>query len=129
MNNERPTPETDAASMSWYGNKDAVQGDFARELERERDKARKLLAQYSAEREHNAMQALAHKADADSMRDAIKVSLIRAYTAGYQHGHESTVDGGYIPVHHSEKTDFHAENIHQMLCDGSLPELQPFLNN
>ena len=72
MNNERPTPETDAASMSWYGNKDAVQGDFARKLERERDEARSLLAQYSAEREHNAMQALAHKADADSMRDAIK---------------------------------------------------------
>lgn len=98
-------------------------------LRKERDEALKLLAQYSAEREHNAMQALAHKADADSMRDAIKVSLIRAYTAGYQHGHESTVDGGYIPVHHSEKTDFHAENIHQMLCDGSLPELQPFLND
>ena len=36
---EQPTPETDAASMSWYGNKDAVQGDFARKLERERDEA------------------------------------------------------------------------------------------
>ena len=79
MNNERPTPETDAENKF--------------------------------------------------MREAIKVSLIRAYTAGYQHGHESTVDGGYIHVHQSEKTDFHAENIHQMLCDGSLPELQPFLND
>ena len=40
---ERPTPETDAASMPWYGNKDAVQGELARELERERDEARDEL--------------------------------------------------------------------------------------
>jgi len=31
------TPETDAASMAWYGEKDAVSGDFARKLERERN--------------------------------------------------------------------------------------------
>jgi len=65
--------------------------------------------------------------------EAFKVSLIRAYTAGYQHGHEATVEGGFIPVHHSDETEFHAENIHQMLCDGSLPEssalakLKPFM--
>ena len=65
--------------------------------------------------------------------EAFKVSLIRAYTAGYQHGHEATVEGGFIPVHHSDETEFHAENIHQMLCDGSLPEssalskLKPFI--
>lgn len=44
MNNELPTPETDAASMPWYGNKDAVQGDFARKLERERDEAQAKLS-------------------------------------------------------------------------------------
>jgi hypothetical protein len=60
MNNEQTTPETDAASMTWYGNKDAVQGDFARKLERERDEARthadnyakqiKMMLQHDAER-------------------------------------------------------------------------------
>lgn len=39
---ERATPETDEVAMSWYGNKDAVQGDFARQVERERDEAREL---------------------------------------------------------------------------------------
>ena len=48
MNNEQPTPETDAASMTWYGNKDAVQGDFARKLERERDKALAEAAHWKA---------------------------------------------------------------------------------
>ena len=89
----------------------------------------------------NACQGMADPAaEIEAMRAAIseaheafKVSLIRAYTAGYQHGHEATVEGGFIPVHHSDETEFHAENIHQMLCDGSLPEssalskLQPFL--
>jgi len=45
----KPTPETDAASMAWYGNKDAVQGDFARQLERERDEARDQLARICKE--------------------------------------------------------------------------------
>jgi len=99
----QPTPETDAACwmQDWEGYRgEIVHSNFARKLERERDEA---------------------------MREAIKVSLIRAYTAGYQHGHEATVEGGFIPVHYSDVTEFHAENIHQMLCDGSLPELQPFL--
>ena len=62
-----------------------------------------------------------------AMREAIRVSLIRAYTAGYQHGHEATVEGEFIPVHSSDETEFHAENIHHLMHDGSLPELQPFL--
>ena len=31
--------------MAWYGNKDAVQGDFARKLERERDGAREAITE------------------------------------------------------------------------------------
>lgn len=61
-------------------------------------------------------------AAAPDLLEAFKVSLIRAYTAGYMHGHEATIEGGFISVHHSDETEFHAENIHQMLCDGSLPE-------
>lgn len=80
-----------------------------------------------------AAEIQAMRAAISEAHEAFKVSLIRAYTAGYQHGHEATVEGGFIPVHHSDETEFHAENIHQMLCDGSLPEssalskLQPFL--
>lgn len=39
---ERATPETDAATMPWYGERDAVVGDFARKLERQRDEAREI---------------------------------------------------------------------------------------
>lgn len=39
---ERATPETDAATMPWYGERDAVVGDFARNLERERNEALQL---------------------------------------------------------------------------------------
>ncbi len=35
--------------MAWYGNKDAVQGDFARQLERERNEARDQLARICKE--------------------------------------------------------------------------------
>lgn len=116
-------------------------------LRAELQKTRKILADANrgAERNSHINNSLAGKLNAardenEAIRAAIreahgafKVSLIRAYTAGYQHGHEATVEGGFIPVHHSDETEFHAENIHQMLCDGSLPEssalskLQPFL--
>lgn len=70
---QRPTPETDAAAFDiphhggdGTGSRVAVvHYQVARRLERERDEALALLAQYSAEREHNAMQALAYKAERD----------------------------------------------------------------
>ena len=46
------------------------QSDFAAVC-RERDDAFSLLTQYSAEREHNAMQALAYKAERDEAREAL----------------------------------------------------------
>ena len=90
MNNLKPTPETDAALVD-HMPKDATKWSehylslsiFARKLERERDEARALLTQCSAEREHNAMQALAHKADADAMREAIKEADTLLSTIGY----------------------------------------------
>jgi hypothetical protein len=70
--------ERERDDTPWHSNGETKDEWFARQREkyivvkRERNEARSLLAQYSAEREHNAMQALAHKADADSMREAIK---------------------------------------------------------
>lgn len=50
---ERATPETDAAAMPWYGERDAVVGDFARKLERQRDEAREELLKQRVENNHN----------------------------------------------------------------------------
>lgn len=78
------TPETDAAvrpipAIAWqnYGDStpETVLADFARSLERRLTDTRKLLAQYSAEREHNAMLALRYEA---VIRDAL-LSLRNTY--------------------------------------------------
>jgi len=42
---------------------------FARKLENERDQWEQLAIQYSAEREHNAMQSLIYKAELDEARE------------------------------------------------------------
>ena len=61
----RLTPETDDASMAWYGNKDVVQGDFARMLERERDEARR----WNAEGKINGARCAEER---DRLQDAIR---------------------------------------------------------
>ena len=78
------TPETDKArfdvEFGQYGSLRRVEyecGDFvcesfARRLELERNEAREQAAQYAAEREHNAMQALAYKAERDKLVNAIR---------------------------------------------------------
>jgi len=147
------TPETLRASLDGYtfcGEDLRPAIAFCENLERERNAALAEIEAMRTEREEMRKalktfwealpERLRQEEENKAMREAIreaheafKVSLIRAYTAGYQHGHEATVEGGFIPVHHSDETEFHAENIHQMLCDGSLPEssalskLQPFL--
>lgn len=42
MSEPIPTPRTDAVAMAWYGDEDAVQGDFARQIERELAEANRL---------------------------------------------------------------------------------------
>lgn len=59
----------------------------------------------------------------DALLSALNISLIRAYTAGYQHGHEATVETQFIPVNWSD-IEFHSDNVHEMMRDGSLPEAQ-----
>lgn len=83
--NELPTPETDQFKVKLKticGEKYWVPVEHSERLERERDEAREaaaawenkwkcaveLAANYSLEREHNAMQALAYKAELDRAR-------------------------------------------------------------
>lgn len=46
--------------------------DFAKDLETQLEAQRAQTAQYAAEREHNAMQALAYKAESAELRQAIR---------------------------------------------------------
>jgi len=48
---------------------------FEERLERDRDEARKLLAQYSQEREHNAMQALMWRKVAERLAKIVRNNL------------------------------------------------------
>ena len=71
MNTPRPTPETDAFAIKIKtpcGEKYWVPVDIARKLQRERDEWKALATQYSVEREHNAMQALAYEAERDEWK-------------------------------------------------------------
>jgi hypothetical protein len=59
------TPETDHLESNLGNAAHPVLSSFCRKLERERDEWKALATQYSGEREHNAMQALAYKAERD----------------------------------------------------------------
>lgn len=52
-------------------------------------------------------------------------ALILAYTAGYRHGHGSTVDGYYADVAASDEGSYFLEDVAAMVADGSLPPAQP----
>lgn len=57
-----------------------------------------------------------------SLLDAFKVSMARAYAAGYQHGHEDTVEGHFIMVHNVDHPSYFADDVRQMMIEGRLPE-------
>jgi len=113
MSDETPTPEepdatasdtprTDAEAVpaiAVFGANYAVRSHFARQLERE-----------------NA-----------ALRGALEVSLCRAYTAGYQHGYNDTVESQFSTIHHTDTKDYFADNVRQMMFDGSQPELSALL--
>lgn len=87
---------------------------------------REEFAYTSLNLKHDALKE-SHAREAQ-LRAAFRMSLIRAYTAGNFHGHHTTVDGGYVDVHHSDITTYWAESIDEMLNDGSLPEAQSALS-
>lgn len=69
MNDQAETPETDKALFDVQRGCDSFSfPEHARRMERERDEWKALVTQYSAEREHNAMQALAYKAERDELK-------------------------------------------------------------
>ena len=74
--NNTPTPRTDAAELTEPYEIRAlgfcvVHIDFARQLERERDDWEEHAIKFADERESNAMQALAYKAERDEARETI----------------------------------------------------------
>jgi hypothetical protein len=75
--NNTPTPRTDAAELTEPYEIRAlgfcvVPIDFARQLERERDDWEEHAIKFADERESNAMQALAYKAERDAALDALR---------------------------------------------------------
>lgn len=61
-------------------------------------------------------------AAAPELLAALEVSMARAYAAGYQHGHDDTVDGQFTVVLHVDHPSHFADDVRQMIIDGSLPE-------
>lgn len=58
---------------------------------------------------------------------AWKESLCIAYSTGYGHGHNDTVDANYVPVFREDYKTYHADVIEEMLADDSLPKAQSAL--
>lgn len=61
-------------------------------------------------------------AQRDALAEALEVAMARAYAAGYQHGHDDSVEARFIIVDQAEAKEHFAEDVKQMLLDGSQPE-------
>jgi hypothetical protein len=88
--NDTPTPRTDAAELTEPYEIRAlgfcvVPIEFARQLERERDDWEEHAIKFANERESNAMQALAYKAERDEYR-RIAGELVAAIRINTKHG-------------------------------------------
>jgi exonuclease VII large subunit len=63
----------------------------------------------------------------DTLAEAMIPAMTRAYARGYNHGHEDTVESTFMTTHASDELTFFADDIRQMLLDGSQPEAQAAL--
>jgi hypothetical protein len=63
----------------------------------------------------------------DMLAKAMIPAMTRAYARGYNHGHEDTVESTFMTTHASDELTFFADDIRQMLLDGSQPEAQAAL--
>jgi hypothetical protein len=63
----------------------------------------------------------------DALTEALPLAMARAYERGYQHGHEDTVESKFVIVHANYALDYFADDVRQMLLDGSQPEAQKAL--
>lgn len=137
------TPRTDKAEKFVYGRVDQkyVEPCEMRQLERELTEAQakcgKLeqlrmdwmeTARLSQDRaSSNFNELMASQAREAQLREALKPTIIRAYTAGASHGHNVTVEGGYVDIHFSDADSYYKEEAYELLNDGTLPEAKAAL--
>ena len=100
------TPRTDAATRMAFSGEYMVTIQDAQKLERE-------LAEVTKQR--------------DALAEALPPAMARAYERGYQCGHEDTVESRFVIVHTNDALDYFADDVRQMLLDGSQPEAQKAL--
>jgi hypothetical protein len=103
-------------------------------LQRELAEARELFSKSlkereSTEKEVDAMleRVIAAEKQRDALAEAMIPAMTRAYARGYNHGHEDTVESTFMTTHASDELTFFADDIRQMLLDGSQPEAQAAL--
>ncbi|WP_393950139.1 hypothetical protein [Kluyvera intermedia] len=41
----------------------------------------------------------------------LKASVVRIFNYGYQHGHESTVEGNYVDIHRNDISEYHEDIV------------------
>ena len=63
----------------------------------------------------------------DALAEALPLAMARAFNRGYQFGHEDTVESTFVIVNAKEALDYFADDVRQMLLDGSQPEAQKAL--
>jgi hypothetical protein len=149
------TPRTDAAAMpidriDTIASRpcNVVHEDVCRQLERELAEVNEKLRQHasmlkSSDAHNNDMFCKLEKerelhsetkselADMTKQRDALAealpLAMARAFNRGYQFGHEDTVESTFVIVNAKEALDYFADDVRQMLLDGSQPEAQKAL--
>jgi len=100
------TPRTKAATRMGFTSEYMVEIEEAQKLERE-------LAEVTKQR--------------DALSEALPLAMARAINRGYQFGHEDTVESTFVIVNAKEALDYFADDVWQMLLDGSQPEAQKAL--
>lgn len=102
-------------------------GKFQRALERKGDTY--LLATINTQWE--AWQA-ASKASEQQLSAVVaenaglKSAVVRIFNYGYQHGHESTVEGNYVDIHRNDISEYH-EDIVAEIAEEQTPATDAFL--
>lgn len=126
MSDTTDTPITDEAWGKPYTRQDQRLHTMRRtccDLERQLAEARMAFAIATDEL---VVEQSAHRRtreQIDRLAEALETAMARAYAAGYQQGHEDTVESQFTIVHHSEAKDYFTDNVRQMVIDGSQPEV------
>jgi hypothetical protein len=95
------------------------------EITKQRDHYKKACDQYSEDEMLCKLAEVTKQRDA--LAEALPLAMARAYERGYQCGHEDTVESRFVIVHANDAIDYFADDVRQMLLDGSQPEAQKAL--